>query len=420
MTLKSGCRGGESWFYGEKFYLCVVYYDFVVGDTLDKDATKRDFQRFLTREMKRAYDRLGMFAKTMALLSIGGSGRWQLAKGALCFAMMMVAVGCGNRHSFDAGTIAFGTEVKTESARAAVDSQSDLCEACSSGGEAIGIIGMVSDAQNPTPVDIFANDRLYFTGSEWTYDNPRYWVRGAQHEFLAIYPHAEGTYTWDCATGTLTYPDITLGTANNIDVMYAIAERNLATSTDTTSPVELELNHAFALLEFWFVNASTNTVSSVSDITIENLRYKGELTLSSDGTANLAVADDRVAAQSKVYVGNLTDTNLPVNLSVCYNLFDNVGTVGSSEFDSAAQMTRKNGGAVLVMPQVIEGAGVEFELRISGGNLSSFDLSQMSSVTEWKAGYKYIYTLTLTTSQITFDVKVLNWIEDHVDLSQKD
>ena len=291
-------------------------------------------------------------------------------------------------------TIRFGTQTTT---RAAISTQQDLEQASQTRGEHIGIYGTVRNALNPTPVEIISNEPLYFDGTDWVYDNTRYWTPGANHEFVAIYPYSATDYTWNAETGTITRNNITLGVANNTDYMWAASSRNLATSPDTTTPVLLEMHHACALLEFWFVNASSHEVSKINDISIENLLYKGGFTCSKDGTSTLTVSDERVPYTSGIYTGNLTQTNIPVDLTKRYNLFDNAG-------------------ALVVMPQLIEGADIDFNLRISGGEISTFDLSQMSSVGKWEAGNKYVYTIYLTTTEITFDVRVLDWVDDEVEL----
>jgi hypothetical protein len=40
----------------------------------------------------------------------------------------------------------------------------------------------------------------------------------------------------------------------------------------------------------------------------------------------------------------------------------------------------------------------------------------MSSVGKWEAGNKYVYTIYLTTTEITFDVRVLDWVDDEIEL----
>ncbi len=316
---------------------------------------------------------------------------------AMLSAALLVAAVCSacSKESYSDGAIRFRTNPDGVETRAGIESNGDLQESCSTGGEAVGIIGKVSNEYS-SDVEIFSNQRLYYSGG-WKYDNPRYWVRGAVHEFLAIYPHSESLYTYDSAAGTVTYPDITLGNANNIDLMWAVAERDLVTSSDTTSPVELQLHHAFALLEFRFVNASSAAVSSVSGIALEGVQYKGSFGFSEDGTSSLSVESDLVAADSNIYVGSLSATNIPVDLSTSYNLFENMGTL-------------------VVMPQEVYHKSAELKMQVAGGVRMGVNLGNTNSVYTWEAGKKYIYTMTLTTSTITFDVSVREWIRDEVEL----
>ena len=175
------------------------------------------------------------------------------------------------------------------------------------------------------------------------------------------------------------------------------SEYIIVTSSDTTSPVELQLHHAFALLEFRFVNASSAAVSSVSGIALEGVQYKGSFGFSEDGTSSLSVASDLVAADSNIYVGSLSATNIPVDLSTSYNLFENMGTL-------------------VVMPQEVYHKSAELKMQVAGGVRMGVNLGNTNSVYTWEAGKKYIYTMTLTTSTITFDVSVREWIRDEVEL----
>lgn len=322
-----------------------------------------------------------------------------------------LATSCKTNEEEARKSIHFGTQTIT---RAAIITQQDLENASLVGGQHIGIYGTVSDALNPTPVEIITNEPLYFDdeSGEWDYTNTRYWVPGANHEFVAIFPHTADEYTWDSETGTITRNNITLGVANNTDYMWASASRNLATNPDTTTPVLLQMHHACALVEFWFVNASSHAIGSITEISLADLHYRGNLTCSKDGSSNMEVIND----DSGSYAGNLTATNMEVNLSIHYNLFDNLGDPSAEVYDNVAYCTRKGSGALVVMPQKIAAGDVTLTLKFPGEDPTTINLSQMSSVTEWEAGHKYVYTLARTTTDITFDVRVLDWIDDNVEL----
>lgn len=286
---------------------------------------------------------------------------------------------------------------KAVDTKAVVESDEVLRELCAT-GDAIAVFGRVNNAHN-TNQAIFNNTPLTYTDGDWSYEDPRYWIRGAKHEFMAVYPYSEvGTaYTWDATTGTITFEEITTGTANNIDVMYASAERDLAANPTDFSRVPLEMHHALALLEFRFVNGSDRPVSSVTNISLDNHLYRSSLAVGQDGTAALtANTSERVGEGSGLFVGELSATNLPIDLSKSYNLFENVGSV-------------------VVVPQSVYKQGVMFRLRV--GDVSSVvDLGTTGTITEWEAGKRYVYTMTLTTTTITFDVQVIDWIRDEIEL----
>lgn len=309
-------------------------------------------------------------------------------------ATLLVATICGacNQTTYNDGAIRFRT-APDDIARAGIESNTDLQTACSSGGEAVGVVGTVTTPQSGN-VEIFSNERIYFSGGRWTYDNPRYWVWESLHEFMAIYPHSNA-YTYDSAAGTLVWNDIELGTENNMDVMWAVASRDLAENNDSTSPVTLNLHHAFALLEFRFVNASSSAVSRIDNISLEGVLYKGDFGFTKEGTSTLTVDAD--VAGAGVYEGELTATNIPVDLSTSHNLFDNVGTL-------------------VVMPQEVYKKNILLNMQIGSGVVSGVNLGTNSTSYNWEAGKKYVYTMTLTTERITFDVHVRGWIDDEIEL----
>lgn len=313
-------------------------------------------------------------------------------------ALFVVAVflwACDNQ-PYNDGAILFRTAPESHT-RAGIESNDDLREACSTGGEAIGIVGVVSNEYSSN-VEIFSNERLYYSAGSWTYDNPRYWVWGAKHDFMAIYPYSSsGDYTYDSAAGVVEYPSLVLGESNNIDLMWSISSRDLSVDPDTSSPQQLDLHHALALLEFRFVNASSSVVSRVDNIALEGVKYKGSFSFTRSGETTLTVASDVVTEGSGIYKGELSTTNIPVDISKTHNLFENMGSV-------------------VVMPQTVNRQPISLKLRVSGGVTSAVDLGTNSTALSWEAGKKYIYTMTLTTETVTFDVNVLDWVDDEVEL----
>lgn len=300
--------------------------------------------------------------------------------------------------------ISFSSEAVAPESRAIILDDASLQVACSS-GDGIGVWGVVNNDNNDNQI-LINNSKLTYDG-QWSYTPVRRWIRGAFHEFWAIYPHSESDLVLDPEAGTLTRNNITLGTttpANNVDYMCAYNSRDLASPDATTAPVPLAMKHALSMVEFKFINAM-GEISGVTDISLEGLRHKGAIVFGKDGSLGgvvdgavdirVDVAADKVAAGSGLFNGLCTASPMPKNLSLVYNLYENVG-------------------GVIVMPQSLLGEGVKINMTI-GATPTTLDLG-LFSPTEWEAGKKYVYTFTLTSTTIVCDVRVVDWVKNDVDL----
>ncbi len=291
--------------------------------------------------------------------------------------------------------------------RAVITDNAALQAACSS-GDGIGVWGVVNN-EFSTDAMLLDNAQLTYN-TEWSYTPSRHWVRNSLHEFWALYPYSEDGCVFDVAAGTVTRNNIILGAseANNVDYMCAINSRDLRLPDATTAPVPLEMMHALSLLEFKFVNA-LGEVRRVTNINLSGLKYKGSITFGKDGSLGGALdgkMDVRVDADSAlaavgIYEGLCSTTPIPKNLSTKHNLFENVG-------------------GVIVMPQQVEGKSVLFGLSVesTGGSVANYEINLgIMPPAEWVPGKKYIYTITLTSTNITYDVRVVDWVKDSVELS---
>lgn len=309
----------------------------------------------------------------------------------------------GTDDPVESGAISFrsSSSNEDEQSRAVIADDEALVAACSS-GEGIGVWGIVNDENNAN-ASLLDNVKLTYQ-EDWTYEPTKYWIRGAKHDFWAIYPYSEANCSLSPATGILSRSNITLGTtnpANNVDYMCAVNSRDLSLPDAPTGPVPLEMRHAMSLLEFRFVNAM-GFVNSVSDISLSGHLYKaslafgpdGRLEGATDGLVDIVVTPTSDRAESSQFMGQSL-SNIDKNISVSHNLFGNVGSI-------------------VVLPQEIEGNSIFFNLKVNS-SLSNINLGILP-ITEWLPGKKYVYTVTLTTTTIICDVIVVDWIRDEVEL----
>lgn len=135
------------------------------------------------------------------------------------------------------------------------------------------------------------------------------------------------------------------------------------------------------------------------------LHNRGNFSFDADGNASWATDGTVVESLSQSFGGTCTLPNggLPVNLTVKHSLYD--------------------GGALLVLPQTIYKTPVTLHLEyIKAGEaeyaVRNIELGYLTGnvPTEWKAGEKYEYNLTITDNTITAEVVVVDWVDNFVDL----
>jgi hypothetical protein len=134
------------------------------------------------------------------------------------------------------------------------------------------------------------------------------------------------------------------------------------------------------------------------------LQNRGNFTFDTAGNAEWVL--DGTTETGDAYAGTcvLPDGGLPVNLNVQHSLYEN--------------------GALLVLPQSVYKTSItlhlEYLMANSDGvyNIRDIELgwSGGAAPTEWKAGVKYVYTMTITENTATLDVKVVDWVDHYVDL----
>ena len=253
---------------------------------------------------------------------------------------------------------------------------------------------------------LFDAERLYYDASlpGWDYNNTQYWMSGASYHFCAVCPYlAPCTFS---ATNNRVLLSAYEGTTNGPDLLYSTAVRDLSAGADY-STVFLQFHHACAAVQFNLINASNAALIEVQNIRLVGLYNKGDFAFDTEGRVewnlgNVTVADN---ADPQPYGGvcTLPSGGLAVNINVKHSLYDN--------------------GAFLVLPQSVYKTPITLHLEYKKqgeavASIRNIELGWLgdSAPTEWRAGEKYEYNLTLTDNTITTEVKVVPWIDHYVDL----
>ena len=253
---------------------------------------------------------------------------------------------------------------------------------------------------------VFDAERLYYNRQipGWDYAVPQYWMMGASYNFYAICPY-EVNCSFSEAQNAVTVIDYESST-DGADLLYATTTRD-NTEDDDFSTVMLGFHHACAAVEFNIVNASNSTLIDVRNVRLVGLYNKGNLRISADGSVAWTLASQTVQSNAAIqpFAGTcvLPEGGLPVNLTVEHPLYEN--------------------GAIVVLPQSIykSTATLHLEYKKTGDSeyaVRDIQLGMLGGVTptEWKAGSRYKYNLNITDNTITTEVRVVDWIDNYVDL----
>lgn len=288
--------------------------------------------------------------------------------------------------------------------RAIIESADDLKQ------DSNGLKLYASYTMNEDLARLLDGEKLYFDNGIWQYDNTRYWVPGMLYHFCVIYPYSTPCSYNDNGEITIAYE----GKTTSTDLLYASSMRDL-TSSEDYSAVPLQFDHACAALQFNIINASTSTITGVRNVRLTGLYNKGTFFFNSLGTAKWTIDENSrlTSTTDNTYGGTCTLPNggLPVNVSTKHSLYDN--------------------GAILVVPQDIYKSSVALSLEYTTSSnpnapnanwvtppSNPIELGKLggSTPTEWRAGKRYNYNLTLTDKYITAEVKVVDWVDHYVDL----
>lgn len=251
---------------------------------------------------------------------------------------------------------------------------------------------------------LFDAEHLFYNADipGWDYNNTQYWISNALYRFCAVSPY-DAPCTFSNEDGRITLANYE-ATTGGPDLLYAAAQRDLA-EKDDFSTVMLNFRHACAAVQFNLVNASNATLTDVRNIRLVGLHNRGYFTFDATGAGEWVLDGTVVDTYSQAYGGACTLPNggLVVNLNVKHPLYDD--------------------GAILVLPQTIYKTSLTLHLEYIKAGDSDYAVRNIelgwlggSTPTEWKAGEKYEYNLTLTDNTITTEVKVVDWIDHYVDL----
>lgn len=283
---------------------------------------------------------------------------------------------------------------------------------------------LASAVVNGNAHSAFSNDVLYYNDGAWKYDETRYWMLDAKYSFAAFAPYAStGGYDGGnkLSNGTVNFsnnpaPVLTITGYNTIlnqqnpavdarseDLLVAHYDRDNTSSKDY-SVVPLAFEHILSCITFSIRNTTNDDITKVSDIKLNGLKYKCDINITTSSVSVHAKSDRGVviSADRGSEAGN---SFLPKGMSEAdYKLL----------FD-CEQLT--------LLPQSLYGRDdMKLTFKVhkgasdANGTGYSLSLGNIEEIREWKPGKKYDYSMSITSTDILFQVVEVPWIEHDIEL----
>lgn len=328
--------------------------------------------------------------------------------------IIAVAASCGKNvlpQDTASDGIFFNTAVQTRSVIEDAEGLQQACNTSSPDYQSVAILGTMY-GQGQTRV-LFDNVPLSYSADAagWSYSPSRYWISGYEYRFWAVYPYSEQPqYKMADDYGSVTVENYKIiGENIRTDLMLGTSYRDQRQGVDA-SVVPVTMQHTLAAVDFRIRNGSGLTVNSISNVRFVGMKCQCDIGI--DAAASLSVGSDRYSSvaddSTTPYTGldfSIPEDGMTTDLNVYYDM---------------------TGGALVTVPQrVVTSTAITREIRLAfdvefnnGSQSRVVNLSEntTASTEEWEAGKRYIYNITLTSSDITFEVVVVDWIDDIVQL----
>ena len=274
-----------------------------------------------------------------------------------------------------------------------------------------------------TTYPIFSNEKLYYSNENiWDYDNTQYWIPEADYYFSAFAPYAcpsgynvenslsNGTValTETNSSPVLTITGYNTGKdsgfdARTEDLLFDQTERlNSYTSNVVDySQVLLDFSHKLACVSFYIRNTTNTDIISLTNISLQGIQYQCDINVSTT-SCSIFPDENRTNStnnffQSTDRTGSSPNPFLPKGMSEeqYKPLFD-------CEF-------------LTVLPQALWGNDIPLTFT-DGAKEKKMNLGNIESVRRWEEGKKYRYNISITSTDIIFQVVEVPWIEHEVEL----
>lgn len=263
---------------------------------------------------------------------------------------------------------------------------------------------------NAANTTVFNGDAVSYDGTDWTYDNLRFWDPNASsYTFYAASP-AGKIASANAQTGEFTSNSIAFA-GNDNDVL--VADKKVVPQADFNNPVNLSFNHIASLVDFKVkkhaeIAAATVAVTSFQLNNIDNV---GTFSVNAAYTGSHPVVTWNPTAR-----GAYSNTSGVTSVAT---LPSNVGTDGSDFLINH----------LVAMPQTfrtdenIQTVTIEYSITSGGDtvtNTATFNLKTFDNVDDkdnadtiiggWEGGKHYTFYITINANAIVFTASIADWV----------
>ncbi len=145
---------------------------------------------------------------------------------------------------------------------------------------------------------LFDNERVYWDGTKFAYNNTQYWIPSAQYYFTAIAPYQDGDdAAWTYATGEAQNGTISYNASKDLDLLFAYVKPAATAATITAQPaaVAFTFKHMLSRARFTFVNtipAASNITMKITEVKINDAYQNGKVVITNGVDGDWAAADN--------------------------------------------------------------------------------------------------------------------------------
>ncbi|MBQ9722098.1 MAG: fimbrillin family protein [Bacteroidales bacterium] len=232
----------------------------------------------------------------------------------------------------------------------------------------------------------YLDNQKFVTQGDGTFGgyDPCYWPHQGSLVFAGYSPYDSGTPSFNCSTKTLT---ITGFVSNGqTDLMYflpEVSDDKLVGLNSGASSVPAAFSHALSLVEFNVKGVDNDETVKLKGITFKGIPHMGTLTADASGCS---WDEDDLSS------------------------YDDLQVFSSDEGEVLSSET-----PVTATSLVIPGTAVNIELAYDAVGVTSHPtktgtITPENAVTEWVAGKKYIYNLTIRSGFIVIESVTTSYI----------